>query len=150
MITTDRSRTIAIALAAAAALTLGAAGAADATPQRGPAIPLNTGQEVPAPTVGGAHGSFSYEIDGDGLCYTLEVTGLSSAAVAAHIHVAPRNVPGPIVVPLMVENATSFEVSDCTTADAALLAAIEANPGDYYVNVHTPMNQPGEIRGQLK
>lgn len=150
MMTTRRSRTTALSLAAAAALTLGAAGAAQATPPGSPAIPLNTGQEVPAPTVGGAHGWFSYEIDGDELCYTLEVTGLSAPAAAAHIHVAPRNVPGPIVVPLTVENATSFEVSACTTADADLLAAIEANPGGYYVNVHTPTNQPGEIRGQLK
>ncbi|WP_448006931.1 CHRD domain-containing protein [Agromyces bauzanensis] len=150
MITTGRSRTIALALAAAAALTLGAAGAAQAAPPTMTKVPLNTGQEVPAPTEGGAHGFFSYEIDGDELCYTLEVTGLSSPAAAAHIHVAPRNVPGPIVVPLMVENSTSFEVSDCTTADAALLAAIEANPGGYYVNVHTPMNMPGEIRGQLR
>ncbi|WP_188742955.1 CHRD domain-containing protein [Agromyces bauzanensis] len=149
MMTTRRSR-IALAVAAAAALTLGAAGAAQATPPGSPAIPLNTGQEVPAPTIGGAHGWFSYDIDGNELCYTLEVTGLSSPAAAAHIHVGARNVPGPVVVPLMVENETSFEVSTCTTADAALLAAIEANPGDYYVNVHNANNQPGEIRGQLK
>ena len=145
-----RSRTIALALAAAAALTLGAAGAAQAAPPTVTTVPLNTGQEVPAPTEGGAHGFFSYEIEGDQLCYTLEVTGLSSPAAAAHIHVGERNVPGPVVVPLMVENATSFEVSDCTTADAALLADIEANPKNYYVNVHTPMNMPGEVRGQLK
>jgi hypothetical protein len=35
------------------------------------------------------------------------------------------------------------------TADAALLAAIEDTPRDYYVNVHTPTFPGGEIRGQL-
>jgi hypothetical protein len=135
-----------LGLAAVAVIAVAGGG----TAQGAPAIPLNTGQEVPAPSSGGAHGTFSYEIDGDELCYTLKVTGLSAPAVAAHIHVAPRNVPGPVVVPLAVENATSFEVSDCTIASSALLAQIEEDPSGYYVNVHTPTNQPGEIRGQLK
>jgi hypothetical protein len=45
---------------------------------------------------------------------------------------------------------TSFDVAACTTADSGLLAAIEANPRAYYVNVHTMMFPGGEIRGQLK
>jgi len=147
MITIGRARA-ALALAAIAALTF--AGAAHAKPPGTPAIPLNTGQETPAPSVGGAHGMFSYEIDGDELCYTVGVTGLSTPAVAAHIHLAPRNVPGPVVVPLLVPSATSFVTSACTTADPALLAAIEANPGNYYINVHTSLNPSGEVRGQLK
>ena len=146
MRTTGRIRTIAMTAAAAAALTLAGAGAATAAP----AIPLNGGQEVPAPNAFGAHGWFSYEIDGDQLCYTLEVDGLSAPAAAAHIHVAPRNAPGPVVVPLSVVSATSFEVEACATADPMLLAAIEADPRGYYVNVHTANNPPGEIRGQLK
>lgn len=140
------ARSIALGLATVAALAVTGA----ATAQGAPAIPLNTGQETPAPTEGGAHGSFSYEIDGNELCYTLEASGLSSPAVAAHIHIGPRNVAGGVVVPLMVENATSFEVEDCTTAAPAVLAQIEANPKRYYVNVHTSTNPPGEIRGQLK
>jgi len=146
MLKTHRTRTTALALAAAAALTFAGAGAAQAAP----AIPLTTGQEVPAPTDGGAHGFFSYEIGEGELCYTLEVTGLTTPAVAAHIHVAPRNVPGPVVVPLVIVNDTSFEVDTCVPADQAVLDAIEEDPSAYYVNVHTSMNQPGEVRGQLK
>ncbi|MCD2443817.1 CHRD domain-containing protein [Agromyces sp. SYSU K20354] len=146
MNTTHRTRTAAIAIAAAAAFTFAGTGAANAAG----AIPLNGGQEAPAPNNFGAHGSFSYEIDGNELCYTLEVDGLSSPATAAHIHVAPRNVAGPVVVPLTVVNATSFEVDTCTTANPMVLAAIEADPKAYYVNVHNANNQPGEIRGQLK
>jgi hypothetical protein len=143
------TRTATIGLAAIGALIVGGAGAAHAAPT-GPAIPLNTGQEVPAPSVGGAHGMFSYEIDGDELCYTIEVTGLSTPAVAAHIHLGERNVAGPVVVPLVVPAETSFETSACTTADPVLLAGIEADPSAYYVNVHTDLNRPGEVRGQLK
>lgn len=146
MITKRRARTAALSLAAVAAFTLAGAGTAHAAP----AIPLNGGQEAPAPNAFGAHGSFSYEIDGTEFCYTLEVEGLSTPAVAAHVHVGPRNVPGPVVIPLDVVSATSFEVSDCVTISAMLAGAIEADPSAYYVNVHTPMNQPGEIRGQLK
>lgn len=146
MIATSRARTTALTIAAIAAFTFAGAGAAQAAPS----IPLTGGQEAPAPNNFGAHGTFSYEIDGTELCYTLEVSGLSAPATAAHIHVAPRNVPGPVVVPLVVPAETSFEVSACTTASAMLLAAIEADPGDYYVNVHNANNMPGEIRGQLK
>lgn len=146
MITKRRARSAALTLAAVAAFTFGGAGAAQAAP----AIPLTGGQEVPRPNAFGAHGSFSYEIDGNEFCYTLEVTGLSAPATAAHVHVAPRNTPGPVVIPLVVPAATSFDVEACTTADPMLLAAIEANPSAYYVNVHNANNQPGEIRGQLK
>ncbi len=143
---TAHSRTIALAFAAVAAIAFTGAGAANAAP----AIPLSGGQEAPAPNSFGAHGWFSYEIDGDQLCYTLEVDGLSAPATAAHIHVGQRNAPGPVVVPLSVESATSFEVAACTTADPMVLAAIEANPKGYYINVHNANNPPGEIRGQLK
>ncbi|WP_194409474.1 CHRD domain-containing protein [Microbacterium cremeum] len=135
----------ALATAAIAVLAFGGGAAASAAP----AIPVNNGQETTG-AEGGAHGFFSYTIDGDEFCYTLEVEGLTAPAVAAHIHVAPRKVAGPIVVPLIVPNATTFDISGCTTADPAVLAAIAANPRDYYVNVHTPTYPGGEVRGQLK
>ena len=136
----------ALAAAAIAALTLGGATAANAAP----AIPVNNGQETTG-AVGGAHGKFSYTINGDQFCYTLWVTGLSGGAVAAHVHLAPQGVAGPVKIPLAVPNETSFSVAACTTvSDAALLAGIQASPRAYYVNVHTPMYPGGEVRGQLK
>lgn len=151
MITTNRTRIAALVLAAAAALAFSGAGAAQAAPPDSPAIPLNTGQETPSPSVGGGHGTFSYEIEGDQLCWELEVRKLSSGAVAAHIHVGERNVAGPVVVPLtVVAGATSFETDGCATPSSDVLAGIEADPSAYYVNVHTSTNPPGEVRGQLK
>ena len=149
MIRNRNARTAALTIAAAAAFTLAGAGAAQAAP----AIPLTGGQEAPRPNDFGAHGWFSYAIDdaANEFCYTLEVRGLSAPATAAHVHVAPRNVPGPVVIPLVVPSATDFEVGGCTTvADEALLDAIAAKPGAYYVNVHNANTPTGEIRGQLK
>ncbi|WP_137844091.1 CHRD domain-containing protein [Microbacterium sp. 2FI] len=135
----------AIAMAAITLLAFGGGAAASAAP----AIPVNNGQETTG-AEGGAHGFFSYRIAGNQFCYTLEVEGLTAPTVAAHVHVAPRKVAGPVVVPIVVPNETTFETSGCTTADPALLAAIAENPRGYYINVHTPTYPGGEVRGQLK
>jgi hypothetical protein len=147
MYTTRRARATALTISAIFALAFAGVGAAQAA---APGVPLSGGQEVPSPTNRSAHGFFSYEIDGDQFCYTLEVSGLSAPAVAAHVHLGDRHVAGPVVIPLTVPAETSFEVSACTTADAGLLADIDANPSDYYVNVHTSTNPTGETRGQLR
>ena len=146
MILKRRARTAALTLAAAAAFTFAGAGTATAAP----AIPLTIGQETPKPDAAGAHGSFTYEIGVGVLCYTLDVTGLSTPAAAAHIHLAPRNVPGDVVIPLVIENATSFSVDTCVPAGQAVLDGLAEDPGNYYVNVHNSQNPRGEIRGQLK
>jgi hypothetical protein len=120
-----------------------------------PAIPLNSGQETPRAISDGS-GSFSYTVNGSELCYTLAVRDLTGAPVAAHIHIAPRNVAGPVVVLLATPPGATSLVSACITATEggamtpAELAAIVADPGAYYVNVHTPMWPAGEVRGQLK
>ncbi|NUP73277.1 MAG: CHRD domain-containing protein [Sinomonas sp.] len=134
---------------AVAALMLAGAPAALAKPGGVPAIPLNSEQETTGST-SDASGFFSYTINGTEFCYTLQVRDLTGPARHAHIHVAPRNVAGPIVIPLKVVAATSWTESACTTADPALLSAISADPDAYYVNVHTDLWPGGEIRGQLK
>lgn len=121
----------------------------------GGAIPLNAEQEAPGAVSDGS-GFFSYTVSGSELCYTLEVRDLTGTPVAAHIHVAPRQVPGPVVVPLATPPAATGTVSACITAaeggamTPAELAAITADPRAYYVNVHTPSWPAGEVRGQLK
>lgn len=139
------------AVAVAAVLALTVAGPSIANAKQGgiPAIPLNTEQETTGADTG-ASGFFSYTISGDQFCYTLTARHLSAPAVAAHIHVAPRETAGPIVIPLTVGSGTDWTVQTCTTADPGLLQAIAAQPRDYYVNVHTSTFPGGEIRGQLK
>jgi CHRD domain len=138
-----------VGLFAVLALAAGSAGA------NSPAIPLNAEQETTGSTSTGS-GFFSYTIEGDQLCYTLEVRDLTMAPFAAHIHIGPRNVAGPIVVGLLTPPAATSTVSECITAveggnlTPAELAAIAADPRNYYVNVHTSNWPGGEVRGQLK
>jgi hypothetical protein len=120
------------------------------------AIPLNNAQETTGAT-GGGSGFFTYWVDGNELCYTLEVRDLTMAPWGAHIHVGDRNVAGPVVVPLLTPPAATSSVTECITAaegsavlTPAELAAIVADPGAYYVNVHTDTWPGGEVRGQLK
>ena len=81
------------------------------------------------------------------VCYELTVSGIEPA-FAAHIHVGPAGVAGPVVVPLAPP--TEGSVSACATGvDAELIKAIARTPGDYYVNVHNAEYPAGAIRGQL-
>lgn len=136
----------AIAAAAISLLALGGATAANAAPR----IPVNNGQETTG-AEGGAHGFFTYSIRGDQFCWTLDVRDLTAPATDAHIHKAPQGAAAPPVVPMGAPAETDFSVEACrTVTNAALLADIQANPRDYYVNVHTSTYPGGEIRGQLK
>lgn len=115
-----------------------------------PAVPLNNGQETTDAKFGGS-GSFSWRVDGAGICYELSVRRLTSPAFAAHIHgVAGRTEAAGIVVPLLPPTGATGSRSECVGVEAGLLAAIIANPGNYYVNVHTTAFPGGEVRGQLK
>jgi hypothetical protein len=125
------------------------------TASAGGAIPMNSEQEAPGAVSDGS-GFFRYSVTGSTLCYEIEVRGLTGAPIAAHIHLAPRHVAGPVIVPLATPPAATSTVSACITAaeGGAMtpdeLAAILASPKAYYVNVHTPMWPAGEVRGQLK
>lgn len=80
------------------------------------------------------------------ICYTLEVSRIAPAT-AAHIHVAPVGVAGPVVVPLVAP--TSGTSSACASVGRELIVSIIQNPEIYYVNVHTSEYPAGALRGQL-
>src|SRR5690348_8158233 len=101
MFTRIRPRTALVAASLLAAASLTATGTALANPGGTPAIPLNTEQETTGSNTG-ASGFLTYTISGTQLCYTLTARNLSADAVAAHIHLGPRHVAGPVVIPLMV------------------------------------------------
>ncbi len=80
------------------------------------------------------------------LTWTVDYSGLSGPATAAHIH-GPAD-PGAnagIVIPFTGNLASPIKGS--ATLTDAQMAQLEA--GKWYVNIHTEANKPGEIRGQL-
>jgi CHRD domain len=80
-------------------------------------------------------------------CYKLAAKNLP-AAVAAHIHSGAAGSSGPVVIPLATPGSDGTS-SGCATTTRALVAQILANPGNFYVNVHTAEFPAGAIRGQL-
>ncbi|MCU0867234.1 MAG: CHRD domain-containing protein [Planctomycetes bacterium] len=101
-------------------------------------------QEVPPNGSPGLGGMSLIRGPGGTLTLQGQFAGLSSAPFAAHVHIAPAGVNGPIVFPLTIAGST---LSATFTPSAADLVNLRA--GNWYVNVHTPANPGGEIRGQL-
>jgi len=82
------------------------------------------------------------------VCYSWSVTNASTPIFAAHIHVAPAGVAGPVVVPLPPTGPSSGE--GCTTGvDRDLALAIIRSPDQYYINTHNADFPTGAARGQL-
>ena len=104
---------------------------------------------APAPGVAGSgKGTAMASLDTNTktLTWTVDYSGLSGPATAAHIH-GPAD-PGAnagIVVPFSGNLASPIKGS--ATLTDAQIAQLEA--GKWYVNIHTEANKPGEIRGQL-
>ncbi|MGZ8347152.1 MAG: CHRD domain-containing protein [Allosphingosinicella sp.] len=80
------------------------------------------------------------------ICTDLEVR-MISPATAAHIHRGAAGVNGPPVVTL--DTPDDNDSDDCDEVADALINEIRANPGGFYVNVHTADYPNGAIRGQL-
>lgn len=75
--------------------------------------------------------------------------------VGAHIHLGNAGVPGPIVVdlgadPAAVTDAAAGTRSGTLAINRETLARLLANPGGFYVNVHTAAAPQGAARGQLQ
>ena len=85
----------------------------------------------------------------DTICFLTRWSGIDGTVVAAHIHVAPEGVPGPVVVPLFAGTFDgSDKTRDCVSANG-LADDILADPSSYYINIHSTVYAPGAIRAQL-
>jgi Cu/Zn superoxide dismutase len=140
----------AFALAAALVATVGASARPQAETIQVRTV-MNAAQEAPAPTgdVSNARGTFSATVTksdtGATVSWQLSFSGLTGNAIAAHIHTGAVGSPGPVVLALC--GPCTSPSSGSGNLSAAALEALEA--GTAYVNVHTPTNAAGEIRGQL-
>jgi hypothetical protein len=109
---------------------------------------LDGEHEVPTADADG-YGTFSASFNGTRLCYGLQVVKID-APIAARLQKGAVGKNGPIAVPLNAPSTGAAAGSTgCKTLSATLANAIKANPGAYYVNVHTNPYPNGAIRGQL-
>ena len=77
------------------------------------------------------------------LSWNITYTGLTGPATLAHFHQAPPGVNGAIQINLTV-GSPMVGSQVITAAQTSQILA-----GNWYINVHTMMHMPGEIRGQL-
>ncbi len=113
---------------------------------------LNSSQEVPAPVVastgtGTLTGTFNESTNM--LSYNVTWSGLTAMASAAHFHgpAMAGATASPVVTFTLNNNGTSGSASGTATLTDTQEQDLLA--GKWYVNVHTPNNGPGEIRGQV-
>lgn len=105
--------------------------------------------EVPGPADPDGSGSarISFAAGAENLCFEIVVRDIAPATMA-HIHGGPAGeTGGPPVVRLGAP--TSGEARGCVAAPQAVVDAIRANPGAYFVNIHNAEYPGGAIRGQL-
>ena len=81
------------------------------------------------------------------LAWTIDYSGLTGPAVAAHFHgPAAAGTAAPIEVPLTGSLDSPIKGS-ATLTDAQ---AKDLTSGMMYFNIHTAAHKPGEIRGQME
>ncbi|MFP5319703.1 MAG: CHRD domain-containing protein [Acidimicrobiia bacterium] len=87
------------------------------------------------------------------ICLYMQYTNVDGTLSGLHIHEAPTTAPGPIRVGFgtPTQQGSGVYVECRVVEDEALLDDIAANPGKYYINLHSqPTFGPGAIRGQLQ
>ena len=109
--------------------------------------PLEGGQEVPAiTTTASGTAATTLQASTGWMRVHVNTMGVDDAS-AAHVHEALAGANGDVLVGLEQDASDVTHRSVDTMLDAAQLAAVQA--GQTYVNVHTPANAGGELRGQI-
>ncbi len=102
----------------------------------------------PVVSAGTATVTGTYDAATSMITITVNYSGLSSGLAAAHLHAGATGSNGPVIVNLApTTGATSGTISGTFPVMAADEAGLLA--GDVYINLHTPVNPGGELRGQL-
>jgi hypothetical protein len=115
---------------------------------------LNVRQEVPRPrgTKRGASGQFTGKLvrraDREFLDWRLTYRRLSGRALQAHIHYGKPGKAGPIAVTLCTRCGRGSVAGQALMATRRAVFALRS--GAVYVNIHTPKNPKGEIRGNIR
>ena len=106
---------------------------------------LTGAAEAPNPGDADGTGVALITIDGTTVHYQIVTRNIGTAS-AAHIHRNPAGLAGPVVIGFDASTLTNGTVEGVLQS---LIDEITANPGNFYVNVHTSAFPGGAIRGQL-
>ncbi len=111
---------------------------------------LSGAAEVPGPGDPDATGTATVNLDvtAGEACYEVTVQKIDRPT-SMHIHEGESGKSGDIVVPLSTPTASDTTTTGCANVEASLMARVAANPGNFYVNVHTQAYPQGAARGQL-
>ncbi len=109
---------------------------------------LTAEQEVPPiESDGSATGFVTFDGDSNALVVHVNTLGLDDANMA-HVHQAIGGTNGPVLIALTQDPGDlAHWLAEDGSLDSDGLAAL--NAGELYINVHTPANLPGEVRGQI-
>ena len=125
---------------------------ADQPPAKTFVAVLSAEEEVPLcePATNAARGVAVFHVrDEATVDFKVVANNLPGDVSAAHIHRERPGVPGPIVQGLTLTGTENGVVATGTFTNAGLVADIQADPNNFYVNVHSSICTSGVIRGQL-
>jgi CHRD domain-containing protein len=149
------NKVLCVVVAAAAGLASVAIAVGAKPPAKTFVAVLTSKQEVPHcnAATNAARGLFVAKVTNEAtgtVRWKLVANNLPGDIIAAHIHLGPKGVAGPVVQPTPpTPGKENGVVGRGSFTNPGLVAAIRANPGNYYVNVHTDVCAAGVIRGQL-
>lgn len=111
---------------------------------------MSGAQEVPEPgdPDGAGIATLDWDSEDEQLCYALSIDDIDPAT-AAHVHRGAAGEAGPPVITLETPGADGGS-DGCLEITTSLRRAISANPGGFYVNIHTEPYPAGAVRGQLE
>jgi hypothetical protein len=105
-------------------------------------------QEVP-PNASPATGYASVQLDTatSKLSWNVAYSGLLASRTAAHFHVGPVGVSGPVTIGIAGTGGTADTIIGSATLTATQISQVLAH--QWYINVHSTLYPGGEIRGQV-
>jgi len=112
---------------------------------------LNTEQEIPAPmgSMGNGLAQVGLNYTMDTLFYRVQLEGLTGPATGAHFHEGAFGETGPVLIGI-TDDIDGNRIEGFVTGEALSVENINKFlSGGIYLNIHTDMNAPGEIRGQV-
>jgi hypothetical protein len=116
-------------------------------------VVMTGSQERPTPTssTGWGNATVSFDSTRSNINVTITVKGLTSAITGAHIHekASGSDVGGIVVGFTPLATFTNGKLTGTFPIPSDVAARLAANPGNFYMNVHTTTNGGGEIRGDL-